>query len=156
MKLDKTDFRIIEMLNADARSSYTVMAKDLGITSTAIQQRVKRLFDEGVIKKSTIVLNYDILGYGLLCYIGIYVTEGKYTYTVGDAIQEISEITLANFTTGSFAIICRARLRDPLHLKTVLKRIQEIDGVQRTETLMSFDEIKNKRDGILEGLVKSK
>jgi Lrp/AsnC family transcriptional regulator for asnA, asnC and gidA len=149
MKLDKSDLRIIQILNDDARSSYTTMAKELGITSTAVQQRVKRLFDEGIIKKSTIVLNYDALGYNLLCYIGIYVTAGKFTYAVGEALQDIPEITLANFTTGAFAIICRVRLKGPSHLKQVLKEIQDIEGVQRTETLMSFEEIKNKRDDII-------
>ena len=152
MKLDKTDLSIIRMLNDDARCSYTTMAKELGITSTAVQQRVKRLFDEGIIKKSTIVLNYDALGYKLLCYIGIYVTEGKHTYSVGEALQNIPEITLANFTTGAFAIISRVRLKDPAHLKKVLKEIQEIEGVQRTETLLSFEEVKNKRDDILADL----
>ncbi|MGB0429008.1 MAG: Lrp/AsnC family transcriptional regulator [Bacteroidia bacterium] len=152
MKLDKNDLRIIELLNQDARCSYTTMAKDLGITSTAVQQRVKRLFDDGIIKKSTIVLNYEALGYKLLCYIGIYVIAGKYTYSVGEALQDVPEITLANFTTGAFAIICRVRLKDPAHLKKVLKQIQDIEGVQRTETLMSFEEIKNKRDDILSEL----
>ncbi len=152
MKLDKTDLRIIEILNDDARCSYTTMAKDLGITSTAVQQRVKRLFDENIIKKSTIVLNYDALGFHLLCYIGIYVTAGKFTYSVGDALQDIPEVTLANFTTGAFAIICRARLKDPAHLKQVLKKIQEIEGVQRTETLMSFEEIKKRRDDLIKDL----
>jgi len=152
MKLDKSDLRIIQILNDDARSSYTTMAKELGITSTAVQQRVKRLFDEGIIRKSTIVLNYEALGYNLLCYIGIFVTEGKFTYSVGEALLAIPEITLANFTTGAFAIICRVRLKGPAHLKEVLKEIQEVEGVQRTETLMSFEEIKNKRDDILSEL----
>ena len=57
------------------------------------------------------------------------------------ALEEIPEVVEAHFTTGNYGIFLKILSRDNLHLMNVLnKKIQQIDGVTRTETIISLEQ----------------
>ena len=151
-KLDAIDYKILDLLNANARASYTELGKELGLSSGSVQQRVKRLYDLDIIKQATLVLNYEALGYNMLSYIGIMISEGHLIAEVEAEIKRIPQITVANYITGKFTIFCRTRTKNALEMKDLLNQIQKINGVQRTETMVSFDEIKNSKAELIKCL----
>jgi DNA-binding Lrp family transcriptional regulator len=57
MRLDPIDAQIISMLQNDGRRSYSEIADSVGRTEVTIRRRVKRLIDEGYIKRFTVVLD---------------------------------------------------------------------------------------------------
>ncbi|MBU2652617.1 MAG: winged helix-turn-helix transcriptional regulator, partial [Bacteroidetes bacterium] len=48
MELDETDRKLLNLLQADAKVPYAKLAKRLGISSSGIHKRVKKLVDAGV------------------------------------------------------------------------------------------------------------
>jgi len=52
--LDDKDLKIIEFLKKDSRTPFTTIGKELGITDATVYNRVKKMVDEGIIKKFTV------------------------------------------------------------------------------------------------------
>lgn len=71
VELDEKDRRIIEVLKNNARTSYTEIAKILGLSDVAVLKRIRRLEQLGIIKRYTIVLDYKKLGYNIVSITGI-------------------------------------------------------------------------------------
>ena len=61
--LDLIDLRIISMLCKDSNTPFVEIARNIGISDATVHMRVKRLMVEGIIRKFTIALNYDVIGY---------------------------------------------------------------------------------------------
>ena len=61
--VDEKDLRIIEILQKDARTTYTEIAKRLRVSESTIRKRVKQLEDDGIIKGYTINVDPTKLGY---------------------------------------------------------------------------------------------
>jgi Lrp/AsnC family transcriptional regulator for asnA, asnC and gidA len=61
-KIDEKDKKIIEILEENARTPYTEIAKRLGITEAAVRKRIKKLEEFGIIRKYTIEVNNKVLG----------------------------------------------------------------------------------------------
>jgi len=56
LELDETDYKILEILRRDARTPFTDVGRDLGISDATVHVRVKKMIDEGIIKRYTIVV----------------------------------------------------------------------------------------------------
>ncbi|MEP0519356.1 MAG: Lrp/AsnC family transcriptional regulator [Hyphomicrobiales bacterium] len=56
-QLDPTNLRLLELLKADGRRSVTALGKALGLSRTAVQDRMKRLEAKGIISGYTVTLN---------------------------------------------------------------------------------------------------
>lgn len=71
MKLDRTDRRILQAMQANARISNLELADAVGLSPTPCSRRVKRLEQSGIIRAHVTLLNQAILGLKLTAYIGI-------------------------------------------------------------------------------------
>ena len=66
-QLDKIDRNIVRILQRDARTSFTALAKQVGLSTTPCKERVRRLERDGVIQHYQAVLDPRALDRGLLC-----------------------------------------------------------------------------------------
>ena len=71
MKLDRTDRRILQAMQGNARISNLELAETVGLSPTPCSRRVKRLEESGIIRGHVTLLNQPMLGLKLTAYIGI-------------------------------------------------------------------------------------
>jgi Lrp/AsnC family leucine-responsive transcriptional regulator len=71
MKLDRTDRRILQAMQANARISNLELADAVGLSPTPCSRRVRRLEESGIIRGHVTLLNQPMLGLKLTAYIGI-------------------------------------------------------------------------------------
>lgn len=71
MKLDRTDRRILQAMQTNARISNLELADAVGLSPTPCSRRVKRLEESGLIRAHVTLLNQAMLGLKLTAYIGI-------------------------------------------------------------------------------------
>lgn len=154
--IDKTDRKILSFLVQDGKIPYTEIAKKLEVSHGTIHQRVKKLERSGVIQKTSIVIDYRKLGYKLICYVGIQVSNGQYIDSICIQLKNIPQITVAHITTGQFNIQCKIRCMDTEHAKNIIQRIHSLKGVMRTESSVSFDEIINSKDQLIQEVLLKK
>ena len=85
-RLDEIDHQILDMLIENARTPFTDIAKKLLVSAGTIHVRVKKMEDEGVIKGSTLTVDYDKMNYSFIAYIGLFIENSSFTSRVIDAL----------------------------------------------------------------------
>ena len=104
-----------------------------------------RLEELGIVQGATLRIDYEKLGYGVTAFIGIYLLKSSMYNSVAEEMKRIPEIVSMNYTTGNYGIFARLVCRDTQHLREVLHdQIQLIEGIERTETLISLEESLNR------------
>jgi Lrp/AsnC family transcriptional regulator for asnA, asnC and gidA len=140
VKLDEIDHQILDMLIENTRIPYTDIAKKLLISAGTVHVRVKKMEDADLIKGSSLTLDYEKLGYSFIAYVGIFLEKTHMTKFVLERLADIPYVTVAHITTGKFNIFCKIRARDTTHAKNIIFKIDDIDGVSRTETMIAMEE----------------
>lgn len=140
-KIDKLDKKILSILSRNARMPFKDVALECGVSRAAIHQRVQRLVDVGVITGSGFDVNPKSLGYSTCTYVGIQLERGSMYKTVVAKLALIPEIVECHFTTGSYTMLIKLYARDNEQLMDLLNnKLQTIDGVVSTETLISLEQ----------------
>jgi len=138
-QLDYTDKQIILALKADARKAFSKIADDLKISNSLVHQRIKKMKEDGVIKKADLILDEKKIGYSTKSYVGIRLKEARFADKVVKKLQEIVEVTECNFVSGKYAIFVLVYAKDNDHLRSVLyDQIHEIEGVGGTDSFICF------------------
>ena len=148
-KLDDVDHQILDILIENTRTPFTDIAKKLSVSAGTIHVRVKKMEDAGIIRGSSLTLDYEKLGYAFIAYVGIFLEKTHQTKFVLQRLNEIPNITVAHITTGKYNIFCKIRAKDTKHAKDIIYQIDDIDGVYRTETMISLEEIINDKKRLM-------
>ncbi len=140
-KIDVLDRQILDIITKNARVPFKDVAAVCGVSRAAIHQRVQRLIDLGVITGSGYAINPKTLGFQTCTYIGVKLDRGSRYKDVVLSLEKIPEIIECHFCTGPYTILVKLFCRDNEHLMELLNRkIQEIEGVTATETLISLEQ----------------
>ena len=118
------------------------------ISAGTVHVRVKKMEDAGIIKGSSLTLDYKKLGYSFIAYIGIYLEKTHQTKYVLERLSEIPNVTVAHITTGKFNIYCKVRAKSTEHAKEIIFSIDD-DGILRTETMISLEESINDKKRLI-------
>jgi Lrp/AsnC family transcriptional regulator, regulator for asnA, asnC and gidA len=134
--LDRVDKQIVEALQQDGRCPFTQLARDLGISETAVRARVRKLTDSGVMQVVA-VTNPLMLGFGVMCIVGVQTDSSL--EAVAEEVAGWDECSYLVIAAGSFDLLVEIVCTDNQHLLEVVRRLREIDGVRSTETFMYLD-----------------
>ncbi len=148
-RLDETDHQILDMLIDNTRIPFTDIAKKLLISAGTVHVRVKKMEESGIIKGSSLTLDYQKLGYSFIAYVGVFLQNTSQTKFVLERINQIPFVTVAHITTGKFNIFCKIRAKDTTHAKDIIFKLDDIEGVYRTETMISLEESINDKKRLM-------
>jgi len=154
IKLDEIDHQILDMLIDNTRIPFTDIAKKLLISAGTVHVRVKKMEEAGIIKGSSLMLDYKKLGYSFIAYVGVYLNNTSQTKFVLERINEIPYVTVAHITTGKFNIFCKIRAKDTSQAKNIIYQLDDIEGVTRTETMISLEESINDKKRLMHSIFK--
>lgn len=144
-QLDSIDKDIIYMLMDNAKTSLANIAKSVGISTTAVHQRIKKLEQAGVIENSVSFLNPRKIGYKVVSYIGVFLDQPSYYNEAIKSMKTFNEIVEAHYTTGNYTIFLKVLCIDNDHLMQILNKLQKLKGVTRTETFISLEQSINRQ-----------
>ncbi|MFD1553223.1 transcriptional regulator [Putridiphycobacter roseus] len=141
--IDKTDKQILSLLIENANITHKEIAKQIDVSPATIHLRIKKMEQKGVIKGASVNIDYQVIGYNLTAYIGIILSRTKGLEKVMKDLIKIPEVTVANITTGQFGAFCKIRCKDTNHMKKVIFKINALNGIIRTESMISMEETVN-------------
>lgn len=144
MQLDKYDFAILANLQQNARISNLELAEKIGLSPTPTARRIKILEQAGIIKRSTIVIDRELLGFKLTIFVAITLDRHTHQYfeDFEKAVDLFPEVINCSVVTGRAEdYILEVVAKDMRHYEEfLLKRLNAIQGVSSVHT--SF-ELKN-------------
>jgi Lrp/AsnC family leucine-responsive transcriptional regulator len=132
--MDDTDRRILTALLADARTSYADLARQVGLSSPAVQDRVRKLEREGVLQGSAARLDAKRLGLGVSALVGLQQREGVDADDIVAGLTAVPEIEDCWFVAGDEAFLVKVRVADLEDLDRTLRVLRHVPGVTRTRT----------------------
>ncbi len=132
--LDEISMAIIAELQADGRRPYATIGKAVGLSETAVRQRVQRLVEAGVVQ---IVAVTDPHRVGLIRHAMIGIRAEGDLQRVADALAAMDEVVYVVITAGAFDILAEVLCADDQQLLGILNdRIRTLPGVVGTETFV--------------------
>ncbi len=141
IQLDGIDKKILKRLMEDARCPVNSIAREVGISGTAVHQRLKKLEKTKLIKGSQVLIDPTVLGYRTLAFIGIYLDKAMRNMEAVRQLEKIPEVTECHYTTGNWSVLVKILCKNNAHLMEVLnQKIQTIEGISRTETYISLQQ----------------
>ena len=130
--LDKSNRRIIEILQEDGRRSFTSIGRDLGMSEAAVRARVQRMTDAGVL--SVVAVTDPLrLGFEVMALIAVQATD---LTRVADEVSEWAETSYVVIAAGAYDLLVEVVCEDNSDLLRVVERLRSVDGVRSTETFM--------------------
>ena len=132
--LDQKDKVILKILQKSARTSNAEIARNMGMTASAIFERVKKLEKSGVVKNYEARLEPNRLGLGLLAFVLISLYDLTKMRETGKVIAEFDKIQEIHYIAGKGSIFTKVRTSGTEDLEKLLDSINLIDNVKTTES----------------------
>ncbi len=133
---DELDKRIIELLSTSSQGSYRQIAKILDVHPSTLIQRVKNLESKGVIRGYRANIDYMKLGFEFM---GIVNVSASDVVSVQKEISSIPQVVSVFDVTGDSDCMAWIACIDREEFSSVVKRINSIEGVTRTNTSVIMD-----------------
>ncbi|WKN43601.1 Lrp/AsnC ligand binding domain-containing protein [Tunicatimonas pelagia] len=145
LEIDNVDLKILALLSEDAKIPYTEIAKKVYVSGGTVHVRMRKMEEMGIVQGTTLNMDYSKLGYDITAFLGIYLEKSSLYNDVVDELKKVPEVVKIHYTTGNYSIFIKIHCRDTKHLREVLHdKIQRIEGIVRTETLISLEESLNR------------
>jgi len=140
-QMDEVMKKILAILEQDARTSYTQIAKRLGISETTVRNRVKALTKEGILKGFTVRTCPEKLGKAMTAMVGVDI-GGETTPEITNKLASIEEISDLYVITGEFDLLLRVICESISRLDDILEEIRSYDFVEGTRTFVVLRKVK--------------
>jgi len=136
--MEEIDRRIVALLAADGRMSFTDLAKRTGLSVSAVHQRVRRLEKRGVIRGYTALIDYDAIGLPLTAFISIKPIDPAAPDDAPERLRHLAQIEACHSVAGDENYILKVRVPSPLALEELLQQIRAAANVStRTIVVLS-------------------
>ncbi len=146
VKIDDKTEQILKFLSENSKLSSKELSKKTRIPLTTIHHRIKRLREEGIIKKYTIELDYDKLGMNFCAYIMAsvnYNPKGKTSQKeIAKKIKKISFVESVDVITGDMDLLIKVRVKNMPQLnKLITQELRNIEEIDKTKTISVLEEV---------------
>ncbi len=134
--LDAVDRQLLVLLAADGRRSFTDLAKDTGLSTSAVHQRVRRLEQRGAILGYGAQVAPVAAGAPLTAFVSIKPTDPAAPDDAPDRLQHLEQIEACHSVAGEESYILKVRVPGPLELETLLQEIRAAAQVSTRTTVV--------------------
>ena len=124
-EMDDVNWRILALLQENARISFSEIGRQVGLTSTAVAERVRRLEDARVVRSYRIVPGDDELGYPITAFVTVAVHYGGASQLLR-LCAELPEVVECHHVTGDDSYLLRVRATSVPHLEEIVQRLRRV------------------------------
>jgi Lrp/AsnC family leucine-responsive transcriptional regulator len=147
-RVEEIDRRIVTLLSADGRMSFTELAKRTGLSVSAAHQRVKRLEQGGVIRSYVALCDADKIGLPMTAFISVTPFDAAAPDDVPDRLERIAAIEACHSVAGDENYILKVRVASPSALEDLLQEIRTVAGVSTRTTIVLSTPYENRPPAI--------
>jgi len=143
--IDRIDRRILSILQMDGRITTTDLAERVGLSATAVSERLKRLTRDGFVRGYGARLDPQKLGRGLLVFVEVMLdrTSPDVFDAFAAAVARAPEVMECHMVAGGFDYLIKSRVRDMAAYRHFLADvILALPGVRETRTYAVMEEVK--------------
>lgn len=146
-RLDRTDRRILTLLQADGRLPVAELARRVHLSATPCLERMRRLEREGYIRGYAADLDPAKLGVSLIAFVEVQLdrTTPDVFNRFRDGVMGLEPVQECHMVAGGFDYLLKVRAADMSAYRRFLEDLAAITGVQQTHTYVVMEEVKSSR-----------
>ena len=133
---DDLDRLVLRRLAEDGRRSFTDLAKDTGLSTSAVHQRVRRLEQRGAITGYAASIDPLLIGLPLTAFVSITPIDPAAPDDAPDRLAHLPAIEACHSVAGEESYILKVRVADPGELEALLQEIRAAAGVRTRTTVV--------------------
>lgn len=134
--MEAIDRQIINLLCADGRMSLADIARETGLSTSALHQRVRRLEQRGLVTGYRAEVDYRAVGLPLTAFVSLTPIDPAAPDDVPDRLAPIPEIEACWSVAGAESYILKVRVVEPVDLEDLLARIRASANVSTRTTIV--------------------
>ena len=93
--MDDLDRKILKTLAADGRTPYSRIAEEAGVATTTVHQRVKKLTENGIIRGTRVIVDWEAIGLPVTAVVSVEAPEARPLADIADQMRSISEYLMS-------------------------------------------------------------
>jgi len=141
--MDAIDVSILNMLQKNGREAHSNIAKAVGLSAPSVSERIKKLCNDGIIKRYVAVLNEKKIGKELTAFVNVYISNPTFEESFRVEVSKLDEILECHHVTGDYSYLLKVKTKNTASLENIIsKKIRSIPGVARTLTNVVLSSIK--------------
>ena len=145
-QLDDKDLQLLRLLQKNAKLTVKELAKEVNLSTSPVFERVKRLEQDGFVKRYAAVLDAEKLnrGFTVFCQIKLKIHDRSVGYDFVKEILEIDEVAECYNISGDFDFLLKVQVRDMKHYQDfVFNKLGSVDSIGSTHSTFVMAEVKN-------------
>jgi Lrp/AsnC family transcriptional regulator, regulator for asnA, asnC and gidA len=131
--LNSIDEKIVNLLQTDSRKPFVEIAKQIGLSESAVRRRVKNLLENNTIKRFTLELNSTNRTSAITL---ISVSSTADTSVVSGALMNLKGVVVIYEITGQYDIAAIISASSVIEINKCIDDVRRIDGVSDTNTVI--------------------
>lgn len=135
--MDDVDRQLLHLLQEDATQAYAALGQAVGLSAGAAHERVRKLRESGVIRRTAVEVDPAAVGAGVLAFVMV-----DSSAWMGDSAEDfaaIPELQEAHVIAGSASVLVKVRTGTTGQLQDVLRRLYAIEGVSGTRATVALE-----------------
>lgn len=132
--MDQIDVKILKCLQADARENASLISEKVGMSVSAVIERIRKMESSGLIERHTTIINNLKAGKDVSAVMQVELEHPKYNDDFRIQVQSNREVLECYYVTGEFDFMLKVVTGNTESLERLLNDIKSIPGVKRTLT----------------------
>ncbi|MFC5824777.1 Lrp/AsnC family transcriptional regulator [Nonomuraea insulae] len=134
--MEEIDRRIVTLLASDGRMSFTDLARETGLSVSAVHQRVRRLEKRGVVRGYAAIIDHDAVGLPLTAFVSIKPIDPAAPDDAPERLAHLTAIEACHSVAGDESYILKVRVVSPVGLEDLLQQIRASANVSTRTTVV--------------------
>ncbi len=136
-ELDARDRQILHLVQRDATLAQSEIARQVGLSTAAVHERLKKLEAAGVIRRWTAVVDPAAVGAEVTAFVEVFVEHPRFEPEFIGKLLALDEVLECHHVTGDFSLLLKVRVQDIAALQRLLHdHVASQEGVRQTRTLV--------------------
>ncbi len=143
--MDETDIRLLGLLQADCKRTTKAYALELGLSTTAVYERIKRLEREGVIRKYVALLDKQVVGmdFTVLCHVKLSRHIKEYVLQFEREVQQLEEVSECFHVSGDYDYILKIHVANMAAYRDfMVSKLTALNNIGSTQSSFVINEVK--------------
>ena len=135
--LDHRDRRILALVQRDAKLAQAEIARRVGLSAAAVNERLRKLENAGYLRRYVAVVDPKAVGVSVTAFVEVFIEHPRFEAAFLEQVLGLDEVQECHHITGEFSLLLKIRVRDMEALQQLLiHKLNALDGVRQTRTVI--------------------
>ncbi len=144
--IDEKDLQLLKLLQENAKLTVKELAQEINLSLSPVYERIKRLEQEGYIRKYAAILDAEKLnrGFMVLCQIKLKIHDKSVGHDFVKEILKIDEVVECFNISGDYDFFLKVQAKDMKHYQDfVFNKLGSVDAIGSAHSTFVMAEVKN-------------